>query len=218
MRRARYAGVLLVALVAIGLAARPRRAAPRAPDGVQRGVALGLFATDPEWDYGGMLHEIRALGATDVEIVVQWVQPSLEAPAIAPRAGASPSLQTLHRTLAQARREGLRVLVFPIVRLDSARADEWRGRIRYIDPARADAWWASYGAFVRQMARVARDEGVERMSVGSELLALEADRPRWQALVADVRQAYPGRLVYSANWDHFDGVSFWDLVDEMGVT
>jgi hypothetical protein len=165
-----------------------------------------------------MLHEIRALGATDVEIVVQWVQPSLDAPTIAPRAGASPSMETLRRTLRQAHREGLRVLLFPIVRLETGRADEWRGRIRYIDPERADAWWSSYGAFVGELAKVASDEGVERFSVGSELLALEGDRPHWQRLVADVRRNFSGRLLYSANWDHFDAVELWDLVDEVGVT
>jgi hypothetical protein len=218
VRRGRLLAVVAVAAVVVAMIAARGRSAPRPTERFQRGVALGLFATDPEWDYGGMLREIRALGATDVEIAVAWGQGGLGGATIAPRAGLSPSTETLRRTLRQARALGLRVLLFPFVRVDARDPSEWRGRISFVDPAHADAWWASYGAFVEAMARLAREEGVERLSVGSELLALEAERPRWQALIAKVRHLYPGRLIYSANWDHFDGVSFWDLVDEAGVT
>ena len=79
--------VAVAAVVGAAISARPPAAAPRTPDGFQRGVALGLFATDLEWDYGDLLREIRALGATDVELVVPWEQPDLEATTIAPRAG-----------------------------------------------------------------------------------------------------------------------------------
>jgi hypothetical protein len=139
-------------------------------------------------------------------------------PTVAPRAGTSPSGETVRRTLRQARALGLRVLLFPVVRVEARDPSEWRGRIRFADRAQADAWWASYGAFVGEMARLAAAEAVERFSVGSELLALESERSRWEALIRDVRRTYGGRLLYSANWDHFDAVAFWDLVDEAGVT
>ena len=200
------------------MAARDNSVAPHAADSFQRGVALGLFATDPEWDYGDMLREIRALGATDVEIAVPWAQNGLDATAIAPGVGLSPSMPTVRRTLRQARKLGLRVLLFPLVRVRGRRPSEWRGLIRFADQTQADAWWTSYGAFLDEMARVAGEEGAERLSVGSELLALESERSRWEQLIREVRRVYPGRLLYSANWDHFDGVAFWDLVDEAGVT
>jgi hypothetical protein len=218
VRRGRLWSVLALATLALGAMAARRPSVPRAPDGFQRGVALGLFASDPDWDYGDLLREIRALGATDVEIGVAWGQAGLDATTIAPRAGLSPSTETVRRTLGQARALGLRVLLFPLVRVDAHDPSEWRGRIRFADPARADAWWSSYGAFVEHLAGLARDQAAARLSVGSELLALEPERPRWKALVERVRRIYSGKLVYSANWDHFGAVAFWDLVDEAGVT
>ena len=33
-----------------------------------------------------------------------------------------------------------------------------------------------------------------------------------------MRRRFSGKLVYSANWDHYLPVSFWDRVDYLGVT
>ena len=217
MRRVAIGLALLLVLAVVALRAR-RRAPASAPGRVQRGVALGLFASDPEWDYGGMLDEIAALGATDVELDVVWDQGPLSSTRIVARDGLSPSAATLRRTLRQAHAAHLRVLLFPIVHIAAAQPGDWRGRVRFDDADSAAAWWKSYGDFVGAMATIAGEAGVERLSVGSELLQLEADRARWAALVADVRRRYHGRLLYSANWDHYSSVSFWDLVDEVGVT
>jgi hypothetical protein len=208
---------LAVVLALVGVHAR-RRAPAAVPGRMQRGVALGLFASDPDWDYGSMLDEIAALGATDVEIDVVWDQGPLSSTTLAPRDGLSPSIETLRRTLQQAHRAHLRVLLFPIVHVAAAQPGEWRGRIRFDDDRSATSWWASYGAFIETMATLAEEGEVERLSIGSELLQLERERARWAALIGGVRSRYHGRLLYSANWDHFSSVSFWDLVDEIGVT
>ena len=44
-------------------------------------------------------------------------------------------------------------------------------------------------------------------------------RGRWAVLIEDVRLTFPDlELMYSANWDHFKEVTFWDLVDVVGMT
>jgi glycosyl hydrolase family 113 len=218
LRCVRRAVVGLAIVIAVAAVVARRRAPARPPERVQLGVALGLFASDPEWDYGGMIDEIAALGATDVAIDVVWDQGPLAATSVEPRDGVSPSLATLRRTLAQAHRAHLRVLLFPILHVAAAQPGEWRGRIAFADPHSQAAWWASYGRFVATMATIAEEAHVERLSIGSELVQLEPERARWAALIDEVRRRYHGRLVYSANWDHFSSVSFWDLVDEIGVT
>jgi hypothetical protein len=218
MARVSLAVALLVALALVGARARPHAPARRAADPFQRGVALGLFASDPAWSYRGMVDEIAALGATDVEIDVMWDAGALPSTALAPRDGLSPSLPTLRRTLKEAHQAGLRVLLFPIVHVAAARPGDWRGAIHFDSEAQRAAWWASYAAFLDTMATLAEEAHVERLSVGSELLQLEPDRARWSALIAAVRRHYHGRILYSANWDHFASVPFWDLVDEIGIT
>ncbi len=194
----------------------PPRVAASDVTSFQRGVGLGLFATDAEYDYGHLLDEIVAHGATDVLIVVAWYQSDVTAHDIAPRPSYSPSDATLARTLRQARARGLRVSLLPIVRLAKRTPTEWRGRIR--PAAGVDAWFASYERYLLRMASIAKATGSERFGVGSELLSLEREEARWRALIAKVRRTTPSTLYYSANWDHFDPIRFWDALDEVGVT
>ena len=81
------------------------------------GVALGLFASDAEFDYRPLLDEILATGARRILVVVPHYQDSVHAVRIGPRPGFSPSRSTVDRTLAAARTRGLEVALMPIVRL-----------------------------------------------------------------------------------------------------
>ena len=53
--------------------------------------------------------------------------------------------------------------------------------------------------------------------IGAELAGTLEHEARWRALIADVRDVYPGALVYAASWDELDRVPFWDAVDRLGV-
>lgn len=185
----------------------------------QKGVGLGLFASDPDYDYGALLDEIRAVGATDVQLTVVWAQQRIDSSRI--HRSTRPSTMTASdatvlRTLQQAKARGLRTTLFPIVRLEEHTPKEWRGRIAPL--AGTDAWFASYRDYVVTMADLAARGGADRLSIGSELLTMEQQRDSWLALIGDVRQRFSGKLLYSSNWDHFVPVSFWDAVDEIGVT
>ncbi len=195
-------------------------AAPSVLSQTVAGVGLGLFASDPDWDYGGLITEIAELGATDVLIVVPWYQQDLHATSMQPRFGFSPTLPTVRRTLLQVQAAGLRATLMPIVLL--AHTDhprQWRG---VLDP-RVDGlpavgrWWDGYADLVLAHAVLAQEAGAVRMVVGSELLSMEGERDRWLDLIARVRGVFDGRLLYSANWDHFPEVTFWSALDEVGV-
>lgn len=181
-----------------------------------RGVALGLFATDPEWDYGPLVDEIRARGATDVLVVVNAYQSTRFASDIAPHRGLSPSEATVTRTLSQVKRAGMRAALMPVVRLQTREAHDWRGIIAPADGL--DAWFESYRRFVLPLARIAEDAGVQRFVVGSELSSLEPYEARWRALISEVRERFSRTLTYSANWDRIHAVEFWDALDEVGLT
>ena len=181
----------------------------------QKGVALGLFAEDPGWSYRPLLDEIAATGADHVELVVAWYLADGSATDVHdhPRFTAPPD--AIARAVDDAHAAGLRVLVFPIVRLEHPKSpDEWRGTLRPRDRA---ALFASYGRALVGLARLAARTRAEGLSVGSELSTLDGDRAAWAPIVAAVRAVYRGRLVYSGNWDHFRDVAIYDLVDDAGV-
>ena len=110
-------------------------------------------------------------------------------------------------------------MLFPIVRLASPRSpNEWRGTLV---PADRDAWFASYAEVLGDLAALGTMTGVSRLAIGSELSSLDGDTTaiceRWRRLLERIRAVYPGVLVYSANWDHYQDAPLLDLVDEAGV-
>jgi len=194
---------------------------PMARDGAfRRGVSLGLFvSTDAAAErrsiYATLLDEIVDVGATDVQIVVRWAQADVGATAIGPKDRLTPADEELTWVVEQAHTRGLRVFLMPIVHLETRGKREWRGTLRPLTP---EAWWASYGAFVMHYARLAAASSVDLFAVGSELVSMEIEEARWRALIGQVRQVFKGKLTYSANWDHFEPIGFWDAVDVVGVT
>jgi len=212
-------GLAALALpTALGLAAMTSVRVPKseADPRFVRGVALGLFATDPEWDYGPLVEEIRARGASDVLLTVPLYQRDRFASVVTLREGHSPSLRTLARTLEQVRHAGMRAAVMPIVRLELRHPHEWRG---VLTPAAGpQAWFEGYQRAVAPLLTAAERAGAQRFFVGSELISLEPFDAHWRVLIQDFRTRFSGRLSYSANWDHFESVSFWDALDEVGVT
>ena len=47
---------------------------------------------------------------------------------------------------------------------------------------------------------------------------MEVHEAHWRALIGEVRRAYSGRLLYSANWDHYQWPAFWSEMDLIGMT
>jgi len=210
-------GCTLVLASTIG-AARSTSPSTRAVDSgtFVRGVALGLFATDPDWNYGSLIKEIRARGATDVLVVVNAYQSDRFSSDIALRRGRSPSETTVARTLLQVRQAGMRAAVMPVVRLANRGRHDWRGVIAPADGL--DAWFASYRRFVLPLTRLAEGAGAVRFVVGSELSSLEPYQGHWRGLIFELRNHFSGTLTYSANWDRIHAVDFWDALDEVGLT
>ena len=110
---------------------------------------------------------------------------------------------------------GLRVILMPIILLSDPRGSEWRG---VINPPSWDDWFEQYRDFLLHFARIAQKGGVDVMTVGSELISTETYTARWHRLIRDVRKVFTGKLSYSANWDHYKAVEFWDELDLVGMT
>jgi hypothetical protein len=190
------------------------------PSSFRRGVALGLFVSesDPEarrFYYEQLLDEIAEVGATDVAIVVRWVQSDVTATEIGPTSGVTVADAVVTEVVGLARVRGLRVFLLPTLHVESRRRGDWRGSLR---PDDWNAWWRSYYGFVLHYASLAATAEVDMLAVGSELVSTERYVERWRDLIQQVRVVYPGRLTYAANWDHFEPVQFWDAVDVAAVS
>ena len=188
---------------------------PLPPIDRQRGVALGLFAEDVSFSYGPLLAEIVAVGATHVALVVPLYQTDATTHDIGLHTRFSPTLAALAEVVRAAKRDGLQVMVFPIIRLSSPGPGQWRGTLA---PRDRDAWFKRYGDVLGELGAVAGVTGATRLVVGSELSSLEDDLDHWRPLVERMRAIFSGKLVYSANWDHYRSTGLFDLVDEEGIS
>lgn len=177
-------------------------------------MALGLWAGTTAATARARLDELVALGATDVALVVAWGQRDVHADRVA-RGPITVADEVLVAALAHAAATGLRTTLFPILVLDVTGPGQWRGTLA---PRDVDRWWTSYEAFIVAHARLAATHGAQALVIGSELGSTQAWRERWYHLISRVERIYDGALVYSANWDHFEHVSFAARLDALGVT
>jgi hypothetical protein len=202
---------ILIGLVAVALACvTGERALAQRYDG------FNVIAV-PKHPYGSpsaraALEAARRAGADAVAIVpFLWQRHPSDAELV--RGDDMPD-ELLQLAIREARALGLRVMVKPHVWVDGS----WPGAV---NPDSADGWrtWFDrYRASVERIARVAAEEGAEAFSVGTEL-KLTTQRPEWRAIIAGVREAFPGLLTYSAhNVEEAEAVAFWPQLDAIGVT
>lgn len=189
---------------------------PQASSGVFRGMAVQLYTGEECWQrFGRLIPEIADLGADTALVVIHGFQDHAASENLHWDGPKTPTPEELLRIVQHAHAHGLRVILMPIVLLEYPRGTEWRGRIK---PPDLDAWWKRYCAFILHFARVAEKGNVELLMIGSELVSLENSTARWRQLIGEVKQFYRGKLGYSANWDHYKQIEFWDQLDQIGMT
>src|SRR5450432_2263010 len=64
-----------------------------------------------------------------------------------------------------------------------------------------------------QFAWIAQGHGVDVLVVGSELVSAEPKVDQWTKTINKIRENFKGNLTYSANWDHYTALPFWDQLD-----
>lgn len=114
-----------------------------------------------------------------------------------------------------AKQRGWKVCLKPVV--DSADGT-WRAFIGFFDadvpgePTWAQ-WFEQYTEFIVHHARIAAEEGVEMLSVGCEMVRTDGRDAEWRALIAAVREVYPGLVTYNCDKYQEDRLTWWDAVD-----
>ena len=76
----------------------------------------------------------------------------------------------------------------------------------------------SYKAYILLYAEIAEKYEIELFCIGTELFSFVNKRPGfWQALIAEVRKNYSGKIVYAENWDKVDKTDIWKYTDYIGA-
>ncbi|MGD8452313.1 MAG: hypothetical protein PVJ57_10885 [Phycisphaerae bacterium] len=182
-----------------------------------RGLAIQVQSGyEPLDQYAPLFHEAAEMGANTVLLITPAFMEHAEAQTIFIEARKTPSPPEFKQLIQAAREEGLEVILMPIVLLAKPRGSEWRG---VIDPPDWDDWWRQYRELIVYFCEIAREGGATGLMVGSELVSTEKYTDEWYKVIELARtNFYGGVLGYSANWDHYRPVKFWDKLDLIGMT
>ena len=182
-----------------------------------RGVAMQVQRIENVMDYGRSVDKIAAMGADTVLFVVDSKQENGSSDRIFLDMRGEPSQEKLGELIQYAHSKKLRVILMPLVLLDAPVGNQWRG---VIQPAVWEDWWESYREMLHHYTEVAEKNHAEVFVVGSELVSTEqgdGNLSEWTRTIRQVRREFHGLITYSANWDHYKTVPFWDQLDFMGM-
>ena len=117
------------------------------------GVALGMFASQPDYNYQGLLKEIRLHHGDRLLLVVPYYLQTIDDHLMVLEPGLSPSIDNIERTLKQAQRFGFEISVVPILRIKKRKPGEWRGRLQ--PKAGIKVFFKNYLQAIRPLVRMA---------------------------------------------------------------
>jgi hypothetical protein len=175
---------------------------------------------DPPIATGAATTSMNQLAQTNANyasvLVTQYVATGTST-TIAPDATKTPLDDQVAFAIQGFHNQGLKVLLKPHV---DSQDGTWRGEF---EPTSIPAWFASFQTFIVHYATLAQANHVEGLVFGTEYktLSVAANESYWATVIAAIRQVYTGKLIYGANatsaGDEFTTVSFWPLVDIIGV-
>ena len=179
----------------------------------QNGIVLPLFAIEEDYPYLEAIDEIADTGARSISLFLTNYQEDVRSDYIYLNLRAAEYTQ-LSQLIHYAHMRGLSVFMFPTLHIQHLGYKEWRGTLKPTDP---EAWWNKYFQVIRFYLSIATEQNVEMFSVGSELCAQESDYEHWSKIIRYCRSHYKGLLTYSANWDHYHGITFMKDLDYLGM-
>jgi hypothetical protein len=114
---------------------------------------------------------------------------------------------------------GFRVMVETMITIDNDPNGFWHGDIgKNVSKENWDLWWASYTKMILMYAKLAEENGVEYIVIGSELDNTYRYEQDWRSLIRQVREVYHGGVTVAYDVeDAIQQTQFWDALDSIGV-
>lgn len=190
---------------------------------------------DPSWPIYAPLgmEDVRDSGANSVVFSPRWFLDEDQA-GLFPEIGKTLFTSDLAKLIHSAKRVDLSTGLFPQIGSDVPIAEWWKSQTHSTE------WWLtwfdSYSRFILNYARIAEDNGVQRLIIGGKDIlpafsgglyadGTESDVPDnidglWRQLISEVRSTYQGELVWASNAQiSMDPIpDFIDLFDEIYIT
>ncbi|MDD4991163.1 MAG: hypothetical protein PHR83_02915 [Paludibacter sp.] len=120
----------------------------------------------------------------------------------------------LRMLINRSKKQGLHVFLKPHCWLMN---DVWAGSFNLSGNTRIE-WEQNYCNYLLFLAQIAQSEHVELLGIGTELQVYTQLHGRFfEELISKIRNVYKGKLTYSANFEEFNHISFWNKLDYIGI-
>ncbi len=130
----------------------------------------------------------------------------------------TPSKKSIKHVIEKAHLFGLKTMLKPHIDLiDKNDGTYWRADIRFHHEQNWTKWFSSYKKLILDYARLAEDQDIEILCIGTELSFASQKTEYWTDIISSIRKIYRGSLVYAANWDNFKNIRFWQKLDYVGI-
>lgn len=117
-------------------------------------------------------------------------------------------------TIDLAKKNNLKILLKPHVWTHNG----WVGNLSFATESEFKIFEESYSNYILEFAKLAQDKQVDVFCIGVELKVIAVQKPAFmKELIKKVREIYSGKLTYSANWDNYQNISFWNELDFIGI-
>lgn len=119
------------------------------------------------------------------------------------------------KTCQYAQENGIKVMLKPQIWSHTG----WIGDQDFETDLEWEEWEVNYTKFIMFYANLASELELEMFCIGTELKNHILKRPDYyKKLIKEIRKIYCGKLIYSANWDSYSNVSFWQDLDYIGLS
>ncbi len=117
-------------------------------------------------------------------------------------------------TIDSAHKAGLKVMLKPQIWVGGG----WIGGLDFATDTEWTQWEKDYEKYILPFAKIADSMKVDLLCLGTEVKISATKRPAfWRDLIKKTRDIYKGKLVYAANWDEYNLVTFWNDLDYIGI-
>ncbi len=146
-----------------------------------------------------LLDRLAELNVNSVSLVFPIFQANWRASEVFKDPAKTPTDQNIRIFVREAHKRGFTVMLRPILDEASLVSDgKWRGQL---NPSDLNGWFNSYSSLMLSYAKLAEEEKIAILNIGTEFVSLESQSDHWRTLITSVRVAYRGQVTYSANWD-----------------
>jgi hypothetical protein len=197
--------------------AAPEPAAGVDPYAVVRGMTVSCRGAGQIWGSDAMVQTMRDLR----DLGCNWVTIHPYAGIDADGTVGGSRLDRLYadpvwltRPIAEAHRLGLKIMIKPHIAYWGSPFG-WRGEITFDSDEAWHRFFETYERWITLVAEIASD--ADAFVVGTELDRTVRHEDAWRRIIAAVRARTDAPLTYSANWDSFERVRFWDALDVIGI-